>query len=315
MRVAVTWTGGKDCCLALYDVFSQGHEVSTLINFIFTDTEKRTPYKFSNLLSFILKDFGKFSPYKASILLRYLLETASKNTPKKISTKTHYILEAASKNTPKKISTLISYILRGSESMIWHEVSPEIIAIQSKAIDIPIIQRKTTWRTFEDQFKEVMNELKHEGIEGAVWGIAPPGYLTMDNYEKFKDYMQLMAERDWIYKVCEELKIEPFLPLWEKSPEQVLVELIEKGFEVVIVVVNPKILPEKWLGRKVNLDFVEDIRKLHRSKGIHVGGDEYHTFVIDGPIFKKRLEIVKSKKMSKGDYLILNISEVRPVDK
>jgi len=36
-RVAVSWSGGKDCCLALYKALQKGLEVSYLLNFVSKD--------------------------------------------------------------------------------------------------------------------------------------------------------------------------------------------------------------------------------------------------------------------------------------
>jgi uncharacterized protein (TIGR00290 family) len=206
-------------------------------------------------------------------------------------------------------------MVKNPKTMIWHEIPPEIIALQAKAMEIPIIQRKTTWSTFEDQIKEEMQMLKHSGIDCVVWGIAPPGYPALDDSRKLGDYLQLKAEKDWIDRVCREKKIKPITPLWKKKPQQVLADLIRAGFEAIVVVVNPEVLDEEWLGRKVDCNFLQEICKLHEEKGIHICGDEYHTFVIDGPLFKKRLKIAESEKIFKNGYYILHISKVELVDK
>ena len=44
MRVVVSWSGGKDCCLACYKVISEGFEVSHLLNFTFEDVGEWTPH-------------------------------------------------------------------------------------------------------------------------------------------------------------------------------------------------------------------------------------------------------------------------------
>ena len=193
--------------------------------------------------------------------------------------------------------------------MIWHQLPPEIIALQAKAIEIPIIQRKTTWGTFEDQIKSTIRTLNRKDAEGVVWGIRPPDAALLDDGKKLGDYVHLRAEKEWVYKVCGDLNVEPILPLWEKSPEQVLIELLEKGFEVIIVVVNPDYLGEEWLGRKIDQTFFKVIRRLHHEQGVPVGGDDYHTLVVDGPLFKKRLQVLQSRKVSKNGYLILDITK------
>jgi len=315
IRVAVTWTGGKDCCLACYEVISQGHEVSNLLNFVFTDVEKRTQYKFSSLLNYVFTDFGKSTPYKASILLNFMFKALEKHTPRKVSNLLSLMLKAVEKRAPRKISNLLTLMVKNDSKMIWHELPPEIVAIQAQAMGMPIIQRETTWGAFEDQLKATIRTLNRKDVEGVVWGIRPPDPALLDDSKKLGDYIHLRAEKEWVYKVCGDLDVEPLLPLWEKTPEQVLIDLMGKGFEAIIVVVNPEYLSEEWLGRKIDQAFLKEIRRLHREKGVPVGGDDYHTFVTDGPLFKKRLEVLQSRKLARSGYLILDITKVELVKK
>jgi len=81
------------------------------------------------------------------------------------------------------------------------------------------------------------------------------------------------------------------------------------------VVVNQEFLGNEYLGRRIDRQFLKEIMRLHNEKGIHVSGDEYHTFVVDGPIFKKRINIVESNAVSKDGYSILNITKAELQDK
>jgi diphthamide synthase (EF-2-diphthine--ammonia ligase) len=52
-------------------------------------------------------------------------------------------------------------------------------------------------------------------------------------------------------------------------------------------------MDDNWLGKKIDVEFVEKMEQ----RGIDVCGEngEYHTLVVDGPIFDKRIEIRKTK--------------------
>jgi uncharacterized protein (TIGR00290 family) len=314
LRVAVTWTGGKDCCLACYEAISDSQEISYLLNFVFTDIQKRTQYKLSNLIKYVFTDIGRSTPYKFSTLLNFLLSETTNRMPRRISKFLNYGFTIVENLIPKKISNVLNFAFKGAKKMVWHEISPEMVALQAQAMEIPIVQPRVVWRSFEDEFKFTVRRLEKK-IEGVVWGIAPPGSPHLESSKKLEDYIQLRAEKEWVDQVCKDLGIEPLLPLWEKAPEQVLLDLIENGFEVIVVVVNEDFLNKEWLGRKIDKKFFKEIMGLHREKNIHVSGDEYHTFVVDGPIFKKRLKIIESNKISKNGYSILEITKAQLEDK
>jgi diphthamide synthase (EF-2-diphthine--ammonia ligase) len=54
---------------------------------------------------------------------------------------------------------------------------------------------------------------------------------------------------------------------------------------------------------------IDELDKVSVKHGIHKGGEggEYETFVLDGPIFKKRIDIKKAKREwdgVRGSYII-----------
>jgi len=199
--------------------------------------------------------------------------------------------------------------------MVPHEVSPDVVAMQAQAMGYPIIQKETTWGEFDNEFKATVRQLDRKDVEGGVvWGMIPPDSV-LDHPRKIKKAKGLMTGRGWISKQLGEMGIKALFPLVDKTPEHLLADLMGKGFEVLIVVVNPLFVGEEWLGHRMDQDFIDFMAKLNREKGVHMMGDEYHTMVLDCPLFKKRIKILKSRKVSKDGYSILEISEAKLVAK
>jgi len=277
VKVAALWSGGKDSCLAAYEAVSKGFELSTLLSFDYKGSSNGPPGGRPNLLSSIYDRVGRASP---SI-----------------------------------VSNVLSVIYKKDLSrMIPHEVAPEIIAMQAQAMELPLFQREVTWDTFERQLKSTIRQLKLKGVEGLVFGLVPPHY-PIDTSEKLREHSTLVSHKEWMSRICNELGITPLTPLWEKTPGQILNELVNKNFEVIIVVVDSKLLGEEWLGRKIDNEFIDAVHKLNRQKGTHIGGSGYHTIVTNGPLFKKRLKVVKSRKINKKGYLVLDIVEMQAIKK
>ena len=276
MKVAALWSGGKDSCLASYEAISGGYEISTLINYVYKDARGASSSKVSNFLSSVFRWVDGRSP--------------------------------------NVVSNLLSVVYKDLSRMIPHEVAPEIIAMQAQAMEIPIVQLEVSWDTCEDQLKSTIRTLQGIDIKGVVYGIDPP-YYSLDSSEKLKEYSTFMAHKDWIHRVCDELGIKAIMPLLGKNPEQILTDFVEKGFEAIIVVVDSDLLAEGWLGRKVDHDFLDEVRRLTSEKGIDIGGSAYHTLVTDGPLFKKRLKILQSRKVHRNGYFVLDISKVELAEK
>ena len=189
-----------------------------------------------------------------------------------------------------EIPYLMNFISKDARCMS-HGLDSKLILAQSEAIGIPLVQRKVTWETYEKEFKNVIRELKQSGVEGAVFG----------------DVCNIAGHEGWIDRVCSELGIKPVKPLWDSDPGQLLTDFVHEGFTALIVMVRADLFGEEWLGRKIDETFIEDLGKLKEKVDIHPCGElgEYHTFVYDGPLFKKRLKILDfKKKLTEGCWFL-----------
>jgi uncharacterized protein (TIGR00290 family) len=71
-----------------------------------------------------------------------------------------------------------------------------------------------------------------------------------------------------------------------------------------------------WLGKEMDDDMIRELEKLKADRSINPIGEfgEYHTIVLDCPIYKKRMNVTKSKKVwkkSKG-YFEIKKAELQP---
>lgn len=190
-----------------------------------------------------------------------------------------------------EMSYLLNMISEDGKHSRSHGIDSMLLKVQSEAIGIPIIQRKTTWQSYEQEFKKAVSELKKGNIEAGVFGD-----------------IDLEQHREWVERVCGELSIKAILPLWGKARAEVLEEFIDSGFEAVVVATKADILGPEWLGRRINRRFVEDVRCLNEVDICGEAG-EYHTFVTNGPIFEKRINILKTRKVQRGEHWFLDISK------
>ncbi|MDD4898424.1 MAG: diphthine--ammonia ligase [Methanocellales archaeon] len=177
-----------------------------------------------------------------------------------------------------------------------HGLRAELLPIQSQAVGIPIVQGMTKRNTYEQEFKKIVSSLKQDNIQGIVFG---------DIY--------LQEHRDWIERVCSEMDIRPIFPLWGMDTEKIVLDFIDSGFEAIIVAVKAEILGEEWLGKKVDKNLIEDFKERKIDPCGESG--EYHTFVVDGPLFKRRLKILEGDKVLKDRYWLLDISKYEIIDK
>ncbi len=102
--------------------------------------------------------------------------------------------------------------------------------------------------------------------------------------------------------VCQELGLVHVAPLWHEDPLSLLKEIVALTMETIIVGVYAYGFNESWLGRRIDKETIKDLVELNRRFQVSLVGEggEYETLVLDAPFFKKRIELIETKKAWEG---------------
>lgn len=194
-----------------------------------------------------------------------------------------------------EISCLISIVSENKESFMFHTPSISKTEKQAEAMEIPIIIQRTKGekeRELNDLKKAIKKAMKKFGIRGIVTGAVESVY---------------QASR--IQKICNELDLECFNPLWLKNQFELLNDLIKNRFEIIITGVFAYPFDKKWLGRKIDAKFIEEMKKLHEKYKINPAGEggEFETFVLNCPLFKRGLKLKDGKISGCGNSWMMEV--------
>jgi uncharacterized protein (TIGR00290 family) len=93
--------------------------------------------------------------------------------------------------------------------------------------------------------------------------------------------------------------IAPVFPLWERPTGQLAQQMIASGFEAYIATVDLKKLPAHFAGRKFDLQLLADL-----PDGVDPCGEngEFHSCVVAGPIFSRRLAVRPAERVERDGY-------------
>ena len=197
-----------------------------------------------------------------------------------------------------QITCLLNMVTNNKRRSCSHGLSTRWIRIQAEAMGLPLIQQATTSANYEATYTSTVRKLKANGV----------------NYGVFGD-IDFNPHREWITRVCASAGVMPILPLWQEHQENIANHFIDLGFEAVIVATQSDLLGEEWLGRKFNKAFLKELSD-HDDEISPCGeAGEFHTIVVDGPLFKKRLELRDMKTEKRNNRWFLNIGKVVLVEK
>jgi len=189
------------------------------------------------------------------------------------------------------IRYLLNMVTEDGKSSWSHGMAAKWLDMQAKAIGIPLVQKRTKHADYEAAFKQTMVEFKGEGITAGVFGD-----------------IDFNAHKEWIDRVCAAGGITPHLPLWLMDPNKIMKDFVDLGFVTIVVSAGAELMGEDWVGRVIDRGFLSDLAKLKNVTPCGESG-EYHTLVVDGPIFKKRLEVVEANKVFKDKRWFYEITD------
>ena len=190
-----------------------------------------------------------------------------------------------------EIAYLLNMVSTNGKYSRSHWISLTLLKIQAESLGIPIYHSKTSWKTYEENFKKAVLKFKKEDIKVGVFGD-----IDVDEH------------KEWIERVCKDLCIKPILPLWREKRGKLLKEFIQLGFKAKICATKAQLLGKEWLGREINKEIIKDLESLENIDLCGENG-EYHTFVYDGPIFKKPVKFFIGKKILKKEHWFLELKE------
>ncbi len=171
-----------------------------------------------------------------------------------------------------------------------HTVNIHLVEMIADSIGIRLVKR----RLDKGKEKEQLSAL----IKGLSVNVLVAGDLYIEGHLK------------WLLEVCRDAGVRLYEPLWlndSKRSEQVLIEELRYGFKPFICGVDTRRLEARFLGRKMDFELAQEIVGLARQRGFDPCGEngEYHTLVLDGPMFKKPITVTGYKVIESGSYAYL----------
>ncbi len=149
------------------------------------------------------------------------------------------------------------------------------------------VHTKYTEGREEDELEDLKDALSGPDVDGVLVGAVE------------SDYQWARVQR-----VCHELGLRTFAPLWRKSQEMLVRDMLSAGFRIMVVSVSAYGLGEEWLGRILDEGAIDELVELRERYGINVGGEggEYETTVLDGPNFKHGFRAEIKNRVWKRDH-------------
>lgn len=190
------------------------------------------------------------------------------------------------------VVALITMFGEDGERSRSHGLRPVVLEQQAARLGLPLFAGRGSWAGYEAAYRETLARARALGITHVVFGD-----IMYDSNREFPE------------RVCAAEQLTAVEPLWGEPTDSLYREFVSTGADARIVTVRDGVLGPQWLGRRLT----DDLLPLFTAAGVDPCGEhgEYHTVVIDAPLFSSPLDVTRGEEVLHSGCWALDFT-VRP---
>jgi len=155
-----------------------------------------------------------------------------------------------------------------------HGVRFPLIKKQAEAMGLNLekvaISKDSSNEEYEAKMRDLLTKYRRMGVSSVVFG------------DVYLEDVRKRRENN-----LSKVGIKGIFPLWKEDTKKLAQEFIKLGFKAIVTCVDSRILNKSFVGKQFNEHF---LAKLPSNVDPCGENGEFHSFVFDGPIFKKKVE-------------------------
>ena len=171
-----------------------------------------------------------------------------------------------------------------------HGLRPEILQAQADRLGLPLFAGRGSWADYEAAYRSALAEAQSLDITHVIFG----------------DIMY-ESNRAFPERVCAAHGLVAVEPLWNEPTDALFREFVTTGADARIVTLKDGVVDPAWLGRRLTVDLLAEIQ----TTTIDPCGEhgEYHTLVVDAPLFASPLAIVFGERVLRHGCWALDVAQ------
>jgi uncharacterized protein (TIGR00290 family) len=180
-----------------------------------------------------------------------------------------------------EVAALLTTVTEGYDRISMHGVRRILLEKQAESLGLRLeevfITMDASNAEYESSMRKVLSKYQDLGIASVVFGD-----IFLEDLRKYRE------ERLGL------LNMRGLFPIWKKDTNELARGFIASGFKAITTCVDTKVLAKEFVGREMDEEFLSEL-----PVGVDRCGEngEYHSFVYDGPIFKKRVPFSLGEKV------------------
>ena len=191
-------------------------------------------------------------------------------------------LQVALQDPRLRVEALLTTVTEDYERISMHGVRRALLVEQAEAIGLPLeevrIPIQASNAVYEEAMRATLTRYRARGVRRVIFGD-----LFLQDIRTYRETR------------LAQLEMGGFFPLWARDTRELAREFIASGFRAILVCIDPAQIDPAFCGREFDEQLLATLPPTADPCGEN---GEFHTFVYDGPIFRRSVrmtwgEIVK----------------------
>lgn len=190
-----------------------------------------------------------------------------------------------------QVKALLTTLTKDYERISMHGVRRDLLQKQASALGLQVdevwISKDAQNSEYEEQMRKALEKRKLEGVRDVIFGD-----IFLEDIRRYRE------------EKLGQIGIRGVFPLWGRPTRDLANFFIESGFRAILCTVDPKALPKSFCGREYDRSLLRDL-----PKNIDPCGEngEFHTFVYDGPVFKRRISVAVGSVVNRDGFFFADL--------
>ena len=202
-----------------------------------------------------------------------------------------WTLHVLRQERPGAVAGLLTTINESADRVAMHAVRSSLVRAQAEAAGLPLMTVALPYPCSNEEYETRMGVAVAAAIKQGYTHVAF-GDLFLEDVRRYRE------ER------LEGTGLTPLFPLWGRPTPALAQEMIEAGLEAWLTCVDPRVLPREFAGRRFDRELLAAL-----PAGVDPCGErgEFHTCVVAGPMFDRRIEVVPGEIVERGDFVFADL--------
>lgn len=184
-----------------------------------------------------------------------------------------------------KVVALLTTVTEDYDRISMHGVRSALLEAQAESLGIPLekvyITKDSSNEEYEARMKERLTYYKSKGVSSVAFGD-----IFLEDLRRYREGN------------LSKIGMKGIFPIWKKETRALAHRFIDLGFKAIVSCVDLKVLEKRFVGRIFDGGFSSEL-----PSGVDPCGEngEFHSFVYDGPIFRKGISFRKGEVVLRGE--------------